>query len=126
MNVFMMTGHLVADATVNTVSVEGKDDRFAVNFSVATNDGYMKDGNWVEETEYHDCVRFLPKEEGANTLAGMLTKGRFVEVEGAIKRSSPRQGKGDHAGKSFVNVYVDVSNVTPGAKPKAKEDQQEA
>lgn len=127
MNSLCLTGNLTRDAIVNVVpSKEGKEDRYVVNFTVASNEGYTdKDGQWVEKTEFFDCARFLSKKDGAEKLASMLTQGRFVEVEGAIRHSEPRQGKGDNADKIYHNVYVEVDEVRPGQKPRAKEESQE-
>lgn len=123
MNSFCLTGNLTREATTNSIpGKDGKEDRAVVNFTVASNEGYMKDGEWVEKTDFFDCARFVGSMEAAEKLAALMTQGRFVEVEGAIRRSEPREGKGDHAGKIFHNFFVEVDEVTLGQKPRAKED----
>ena len=51
-------------------------------FSLATSESYKdKDGNWQEQTEWHDIVlwRFL-----AERAEKQLTKGRLIYVEGKL------------------------------------------
>lgn len=59
-----------------------------VNFTLATNRKYKnKDGNLLEETEYHKCVAY---EKTADNLAKYLTKGKKIFIEGKL-RTKKRQ-----------------------------------
>ena len=56
-----------------------------VNFTLATNRRYKnKDGNLLEDTEYHKCVAY---EKQADLLATYLTKGKKLYVEGKLRKS---------------------------------------
>lgn len=46
-------------------------------FSIATNEGYMKNGEWHEATEWHNCERWS---DSINVV-----KGDLVSVVGSIK-----------------------------------------
>lgn len=52
------------------------------NLSVATDEGYVKDGQRVEKTEWHRIVVWGKQ---AETVANYLAKGRLVYVEGKIE-----------------------------------------
>lgn len=122
MNVANITGNIVRDARVNALPVqEGKEPRSAINFTVAVDAGYMKDDVWVDAVDYIDVVEFR-QSKYADKRAEGLSKGRFVEVEGSIRFSEPKEGKGEHAGTKFVNMFIEANRVKAGAKPRAKED----
>lgn len=114
MNKTLLTGNLTAAARINVVN-EKLD---AVSFTVACNDGYMgADNNWVDQVEYVDCTRFVESGKGQK-LADLLTKGREVEVEGALQSAKPRTGTD---GKVYHNKFVRVEEVKLGRKPAPKE-----
>ncbi len=90
LNKIQLIGNLGRDAetrfTTNNVSV--------TNFTVATTHSYKgKDGNWVEETTWHNCVSFGLSDFVKNALVkgakfyveGRLTKRDYTDKEG-IKR----------------------------------------
>lgn len=52
------------------------------NLNVATDEGYVKDGQRVEKTEWHRIVVWGKQ---AETVANYLSKGRLVYVEGKIE-----------------------------------------
>jgi single-strand DNA-binding protein len=52
------------------------------NLNVATDEGYVKDGQRVEKTEWHRIVVWGKQ---AETVANYLAKGRLVYVEGKIE-----------------------------------------
>ncbi|MCZ7604332.1 MAG: single-stranded DNA-binding protein [Melioribacteraceae bacterium] len=92
LNKIMLIGNLGQDAetrfTTNNVSV--------TNFSVATTHSYKgKDGNWVNETTWHNCVSFNLSDYFKDALKkgkkfyveGRLTKRDYTDKEG-IKRYS--------------------------------------
>lgn len=113
MNKTLLTGNLTADARLNTVN----DTTDAISFTVATNDGYTDaKGEWVDQVEFHDCSRFVDTGKG-DKLVAMLTKGREVEVEGALKSAKARTGTD---GKVYNNKFIRVESVKPGRKPAPK------
>lgn len=92
LNKIMLIGNLGQDAetrfTTNNVSV--------TNFSLATTHSYKgKDGNWVNETTWHNCVSFNLSDYFKEALKkgkkfyveGRLTKRDYTDKEG-IKRYS--------------------------------------
>ncbi|MGI1661398.1 single-stranded DNA-binding protein [Palleronia sp. KMU-117] len=55
------------------------------NFSVATSSTYVKDGEKVEETEFHNIVVFAKQ---ADACATFLRKGTLVAIEGRLQTRS--------------------------------------
>lgn len=92
LNKIMLIGNLGNDAetrfTNNNISV--------TTFSVATSYGYKgKDGNWVNETTWHNIVSFnLP-----DYYKEALKKGKKIYVEG-------RLSKRDYTDKEGVKRYI--------------------
>lgn len=92
LNKVMLIGNLGNDAenrfTTNNLSV--------TSFSIATSNGYKgKDGNWVNETTWHNVVSFnLP-----DFYKESLKKGKKFYVEGRIQ-------KRDYTDKEGVKRYV--------------------
>lgn len=92
LNKVMLIGNLGQDAetrfTTNNLSV--------TSFSVATSNSYKgKDGNWVNETTWHNIVSFnLP-----DFYKESLKKGKKFYVEGRIQ-------KRDYTDKEGVKRYI--------------------
>ncbi len=70
-----LAGRLTANAVVKEIA-EG---RKVVNFTLAINNGYKKNGEWVEKTIFIDCSYWI-----GIGIAEFLTKGRRVELFGEI------------------------------------------
>lgn len=92
LNKVMLIGNLGQDAehrfTTSNMSV--------TSFSIATTSGYKgKDGNWVNETTWHNVVAFGL----SDFYKEALKKGRKIYVEGKIS-------KRDYTNKEGVKVYV--------------------
>lgn len=92
LNKIMLIGNLGQDAehrfTPNNTEVS--------TFSLATTHGYKgKDGNWVNETTWHNVVVF----GASDYLKNNLKKGRKFYVEG-------RLSKRDYENKDGQKVYV--------------------
>lgn len=72
----------------NVGTVEVKDfetGKKLVQISLATSDGYKKNGEWVDKTEWHRCIFAIPQlAERASTIQ----KGDKVYVEGSINTQS--------------------------------------
>lgn len=66
------------------------------SFSIATSHSYKgKDGNYVNETTWHNCVMFSP----SDYLKKILVKGNKIYLEGRIS-------KRDYENKDGIKVYV--------------------
>ena len=92
LNKIMLIGNLGQDAehrfTTNNTEVS--------SFSIATSNSYKgRDGNWVNETTWHNVVLF----GASDFLKGILKKGRKFYVEG-------RLSKRDYENKDGQKVYV--------------------
>ena len=104
LNKVMLIGNLGQDAehrfTTNNTEVS--------TFSIATSHSYKgKDGNWVNDTTWHNVVIF----GASDFLKGNLKKGKKFYIEGRIS-------KRDYENKDGVKVYVteviaDKFNIIP-------------
>lgn len=104
LNKIMLIGNLGRDAehrfTTNNTEVS--------SFSLATTNSYKgRDGNWVNETTWHNIVIF----GASDFLKGNLKKGKKFYVEG-------RLSKRDYENKDGQKVYVteviaDKFNIIP-------------
>ncbi|MHB8853766.1 MAG: single-stranded DNA-binding protein [Ignavibacteriaceae bacterium] len=125
LNKIMLIGNLGKDAetrfTNNNVSVS--------NFSLATTYGYKgKDGNWVNETTWHNIVAFNLSDYFKDNLKkgkkfyieGRLTKKEYTDKEG-IKRYStdivadkliPLEASGGGSSEGSGSVYTDESSAS--------------
>lgn len=100
-----LTGRLTADAAVNNT----KDERRVLNFTVAINDRYKKDGEVVKTTTYANCSYWLSEK-----LAQYLKKATLVEVTGRIYVTAYLSKDGEM--KASLNCHV--NNVKILAWPK--------
>lgn len=87
LNKIMLIGNLGGDAenrvTANDVSV--------TSFSVATTHSYKgRDGNWVDETTWHNVVAFSL----SDYMKDQLRKGRKFYVEGRLSKRSYENKEG--------------------------------
>jgi len=88
----MLIGNLGQDAehrfTTNNTAV--------TSFSIATTSGYKgKDGNWVNETTWHNVVAFAL----SDYYKDALKKGKKIYVEGRIS-------KRDYTDKDGIKKYI--------------------
>lgn len=95
-----ITGRLTADAAVNTT----KDERKVVNFSVAINDRYKKNGEVVKTATYYNCSYWISEK-----LAEQLKKSTLVELTGRIY-VTPYVGK-DGTAKASLNCHVSTVKI---------------
>lgn len=73
-----------------------------VNFSLATSERYTnRDGEKIEETEWHNCVCFGKQ---ADIAAQYVEKGKKLYVEGQLKTRSWEDGEGVTKYKTEINV----------------------
>ncbi|RPI65754.1 MAG: single-stranded DNA-binding protein [Ignavibacteriales bacterium] len=92
LNKVMLIGNLGKDAenrfTTNNLSV--------TNFTLATSNSYKgKDGNWVNETTWHNIVAF----NTSDYMKDNLKKGRKFYIEGRIS-------KRDYTDKEGIKRYM--------------------
>lgn len=83
-----------------------------VNFSVATNEYYTKDGEKVTETTWHNCIAWG---KYAEVIANNVKKGEEVILSGKLSNRSYEDKEGN---KRYVTEVV-VNNVVLRPKPKA-------
>ncbi len=115
LNKIMLIGNLGQDAetrfTTNNVSV--------TNFSLATTHSYKgKDGNWVNETTWHNCVSF----NLSDYFKEQLKKGKKFYVEGRLTKRdyTDKEGIKRYSTDVFVEKLIPLessggsdSNYTP-------------
>lgn len=90
-------------------------------FTIASNKSYKdKDGNWIEYTNFIDCILIGPY---AETSSKNLLKGRHITVVGSIRQNRWKDENGNN--KSAIAIDVDKISYTPGSF-QPKEQQQPA
>lgn len=92
LNKAMLIGNLGKDSETRFTT----DNKSVTNFSLATTNSYKgKDGNWIDETTWHNIVSWgLP-----DFLKSALVKGAKFYVEGRIS-------KRDYTDKEGVKRYI--------------------
>lgn len=90
LNRVTIIGRCASDLDVKKIETTGTS---VVNFTVATNRKYKnKDGNLLEEAEYHRCVAYG---NSADVLGKYLIKGKKVYVEGRLKTRKWQDSNGN-------------------------------
>jgi len=91
-----------------------------VNFTVATNERWQKDGVWDERTEWHRVVAWGNLAEICNK---MLRKGSQVYIEGRIQTRSweDQTGQKRYITEIVANEMVNLSGRAAGEAPPAGE-----
>lgn len=76
-----------------------------INFSLATNEPYKdKQGEWVEQTEWHRCVGF---DKVADILGKYTNKGSKVYLEGKLRtRSWEENGVKKYSTEIVVKDFI--------------------
>ena len=80
-NKVILVGHVGEDPSLRHLS----GDVAVLSFPLATNDYIMKDGQKIEQTEWHNIVMWRGLAEAASKV---LTKGKLVFIEGKIRTRS--------------------------------------
>lgn len=71
---------------IGTIEVKSFDNgKKLVQLSLATSDGYKKNDEWVEKTEWHRCIFAIP---ALADRASSLQKGDKIYVEGSISTNA--------------------------------------
>lgn len=119
MNKIMLIGRLGRDPEMRYTA----DGTPVCNFSMATSERYKgRDGNIVEKTEWHDCVRFGA---GAESLAEHLRKGSRVYVGGQVETKAWEKDGQQHTKKQIKVMeweYLDSKKESDGAASTVGED----
>lgn len=96
----MLIGRSTNNLQVKTIESTGTP---VVNFTVATNRKFKnKDGNMMEDAEYHRCVAYG---KGAEVLGKYLVKGKRVYVEGRLRTRKWQDSEG--AERFSTEIIVD-------------------
>ena len=100
LNKVMLIGRSTNNLQVKTIESSGTP---VVNFTVATNRKFKsKDGNMMEDAEYHRCVAYG---KGAEVLGKYLVKGKRVYVEGRLRTRKRQDSEG--AERFSTEIIVD-------------------
>ncbi|MDD3263221.1 MAG: single-stranded DNA-binding protein [Candidatus Absconditabacteria bacterium] len=89
LNKVMIIGRATNNLQVKTIESSGTP---VVNFTVATNRKFKnKDGNVLEDAEYHRCVAYG---KGAEVLGKYLNKGKRIYIEGRLRTRKWQDSEG--------------------------------
>ena len=106
-NKVILMGHVGKDPEVRRM-----DNNLAVaRFSLATNERWNKDGNWVDHTEWHNIVVWRDLAERTEKF---IRKGSLIYVEGKI-RSRSYEDK-DGVKRYVTEILADTMRLV-GSKP---------
>ena len=101
---------------VGTVEVkEYGEGKSLVQVSLATQSGYKKGNDWVNETEWHKCIFAIPS---LAERAKNISKGDTIEVRGSIKTNKWTNKDGEE--RSYKEIAV--TSYTTHRKAKKDED----
>jgi single-strand DNA-binding protein len=104
---------LVGRLTANAIIKEIAEGRKVVNFTLAINNGYKKNGQWVDKTVFIDCSYWI----GVG-IAEFLTKGRRVELFGEIGVTAYINASQAAVGK----LTFHVARIKLGDKPRSSQE----
>ena len=106
-NKVILVGRLGQDPEIKSISPQSK----VANFSIATSETWIKDGQKQEKTEWHRIVAWGKL---AETCGRFLTKGKQVYVEGRLQTRSWEDQQGQ---KKFTTeiVATTVQFLSPAA-----------
>lgn len=98
MNKAIICGNMGSDPEVRTTNNNGK---YVCNFIVATNEYFIRQGEKVQETTWHNCVAWDAIAEAVGKLG---RKGARVLVEGRIQNGMRERHDGSKVFKSEIRV----------------------
>lgn len=97
-NTVSLIGRLGKDPIIKTIGAGNK----VANFSLATNEAYRgKDGNWVDNTQWHNVVAWGKVAELSEKL---LKKGAEIVLEGKLVHDEYETKEGEKRYKTEVNI----------------------
>ena len=103
--------HLIGRVTQTPEFKTLQGGTLVTTFGLATNNIYVKNGEKVEETDFHNIVVFGKM---AETIKQYVVKGQELYVSGRIKHRS--WDKKDGSGKGYATEVI-CSNFQFGQKP---------
>ncbi|HMT27410.1 MAG TPA: single-stranded DNA-binding protein, partial [Candidatus Absconditabacterales bacterium] len=118
MNRVMIIGRSTADLEIKRIESSGTS---VVNFSIATNRKFKnKDGNMVEEAEYHRCVAYG---NSADILGKYLVKGKKVYIEGRLKTRKWQDAAGNdrYSTEIVIENFIFLDSKGPNGEPVSSE-----
>ena len=97
-NTVSLIGRLGKDPIIKTIGAGNK----VANFSIATNEAYRgKDGNWVDNTQWHNVVAWGKVAELSEKL---LKKGAEIVLEVKLVHDEYETKEGEKRYKTEVNI----------------------
>ena len=87
-----------------------------VNFTIATNRRYKnKDGNILEDAEYHRCVAYG---NSAEILGKYLTKGKRIYIEGRLRTRKWQDAEGHDrfSTEVIVDTFIFLDSKAPDSE----------
>lgn len=97
-NKAILVGHLGRDPEIRTLESGVK----VASFTIATTETYRKDGEKVDQTEWHNIVAWRGL---AEVIEKYLKKGHLVYIEGRIKTRSYEK---DGQKKYITEIFADA------------------
>lgn len=107
---------------VGTIEVKSfENGKKLVQLSLATSDGYKKNDEWVEKTEWHRCIFAIP---ALAERASSIQKGDKIYVEGSINTNAWTTKDGEK--KEIKEISCTMYKTFSRAKTAEKEFSQPA
>jgi single-strand DNA-binding protein len=93
------------------------------NMSLATDESYKRDGEWVKQTEWHKAVVWGKQ---AEMVANYLSKGSMALVEGSLQNNKWQDQQGNNRVSTEVKaqrvVFMDSKQQVTGDQGKPSQD----
>lgn len=96
-NRVQLIGHLGTDVNLKAIPSGAK----VAKMRIATTDNYLSNGEWKEDTQWHNLALW---EKLAERAEQQLSKGSYVLVEGRLEHSSYQSADGQT--KYFTEIKV--------------------
>lgn len=100
MSAIRNTVRLIGNVGNDPESVNLDNGKKVSRFSLATNENYLKDGEKVQQTDWHNLVAWGRQ---AELIQNFVTKGKEVAIEGKLTSRSYEDKNGD---KKYVTEIV--------------------
>lgn len=100
MSAIRNTVRLIGNVGNDPESVNLDNGKKVSRFSLATNENYLKDGEKVQQTDWHNLVAWGRQ---AELIQNFVTKGKEVAIEGKLTSRSYEDKSGD---KKYVTEIV--------------------
>lgn len=111
-NRVQLIGHLGTDVEVKTIPNGAK----VANMRIATTDRYLTNGEWKEDTQWHNLVMW---ERLAERAEQHLKKGAFLMVEGRLEHRSYKDKNGENRYFTEIKVssFISLDKKNNGEEP---------